>query len=55
MEGLFINNILVIHPMWVIDEYAIIFRRCDWFIPIIPPSRVFSEAINIINTYLVLE
>jgi len=32
--------------MWVIDEYAIIVRRWDWFIPIIPPIIAFSAAIK---------
>jgi len=27
--GYFIADRLIIHPMWVIDEYAIIVRRCD--------------------------
>jgi hypothetical protein len=44
-----IKSILVIHPIWVIDEYAIIVRRWDWFIPIIPPTRAFVAAITIIN------
>lgn len=47
--GLEIINILVIHPMWVIDEYAIIDRRWDWFIPIIPPHRALRGATRLIN------
>jgi hypothetical protein len=33
-----------IHPIWVIEEYAIIDRKFDWFIPIAPPIRAFSPA-----------
>lgn len=40
---------LIIHPMWVIDEYAIIVRRWDWLIPIRPPVIALSPAINSIN------
>jgi len=35
--------------MWVIDEYAIIVRRCDWFIPIIPPRSALLLAIRRMN------
>jgi len=35
---------LNIHPMWVIEEYAMIVRRWDWFIPSIPPTIAFSLA-----------
>lgn len=35
---------LIIHPMWVIDEYAIIVRSCDWLIPITPPTKAFIAA-----------
>jgi len=35
--------------MWVIDEYAIIDRIWDWFIPIIPPIRAFIAA-RVANT-----
>lgn len=41
---------LIIHPMWVIDEYAIIDRKLDWFIPINPPIIALNTAI-IINIY----
>lgn len=36
-----------IHPIWVMDEYAIIVRKWVWFIPIIPPVIAFIPA-NII-------
>ena len=49
MCGLRTYSILDIHPICVIDEYAIMVRRWDWFIPIIPPSKAFSGAINMIN------
>lgn len=35
--------------MCVIDEYAIMVRKWDWFIPIIPPSSALIEAINIMK------
>jgi len=35
---------LIIHPMWLIDEYAKMARRCVWFIPIIPPTIELSAA-----------
>lgn len=54
MWGLSTYSRLVIHPIWVIDEYAIIVRRWDWFIPIIPPITAFKEAINIMNVVDVL-
>jgi len=45
--GLATYIILAIHPMWVIEEYAIIERIWDWFIPIIPPIIAFIiDAIN---------
>lgn len=28
---------LIIHPIWVIEEYDIIVRKWDWLIPINPP------------------
>lgn len=34
--------------MWVIEEYAIIVRKCDWFIPKRPPNRAFILAMIII-------
>lgn len=40
---------LIIHPMWVIDEYAIMARNCLWFIPMTPPINAFSLAITEIN------
>lgn len=43
-RGLIITNSLVIHPMCVIDEYAIIDLIFLWFIPISPPIREFNEA-----------
>jgi len=42
--SLFIAARLSIQPMWVIEEYAMIDRRCTWFIPIIPPIRAFIAA-----------
>jgi len=35
--------------MWVIDEYAIIVRKWDWFIPISPPSSALIIATVIIK------
>lgn len=35
-----------IHPMCVMDEYAIIVRSWVWFIPITPPIRALSPARN---------
>lgn len=40
-------NSIIIHPIWVIDEYAIMARRNDWFIPSIPPISAFKIATNI--------
>lgn len=37
--------------MCVIDEYAIIVRRCDWFIPTNPPIKAFSIAITIVISH----
>ena len=38
----------VIHPMWVIDEYARIFRSCVWLRPPQPPARtdIIAMATN---------
>jgi hypothetical protein len=38
---------LSIHPMWVIDEYAIIVRKWDWLIPNNPPIKELIQAIQI--------
>jgi len=46
--GFIIISILVIHPIWVIDEYAIIDLIFLWFIPIIPPVKAFKAAVIII-------
>lgn len=40
---------LIIHPKCVIDEYAIIARNLDWFIPIAPPINALNALIIIIN------
>jgi len=53
-DGFIIYRRLVIHPIWVIDEYAIIVRRWDWFIPIIPPRSALIAEINKINDVAVL-
>jgi hypothetical protein len=34
----------IIHPIWVIDEYAIIVRKWLWFNPINPPVNAFILA-----------
>jgi len=47
--GLNTANSLNIHPMWPIEEYAIIARIWLWFIPITPPTRAFIPAMTIIN------
>lgn len=39
--GVFRINLLIIHPIWVIDEYAKMARRWAWFIPSIPPIIAF--------------
>lgn len=44
---------LVIHPRCVIDEYAIIVRKWDWFIPTIPPTMAFIHAKTIIRYFIV--
>jgi hypothetical protein len=44
INGLKIASSLIIHPMCPIDEYAIIDRNCDWFIPIIPPNNLLIAA-----------
>jgi len=46
---LYIARRLSIHPMWPIDEYAIIVRICLWFIPMTPPTRAFTPATAIIK------
>lgn len=43
MVGL-IKIMMTIHPMWAIDEYARIFRRCVWFSPPQPPRNVDKMA-----------
>jgi len=47
--GFEMYSILVIHPICVIEEYAIMDRSWVWFIPIIPPRSAFSPAVNRIN------
>jgi hypothetical protein len=44
----FMDNMLVIHPMWVIEEYAIIDFNFLWFIPSRPPEMAFILEIIII-------
>jgi len=44
VTALFIDITLVIHPMWVIDEYAINDLNFDWFRPINPPNIAFIVA-----------
>lgn len=39
----------IIHPIWPIDEYAIIVRNWDWLIPTIPPIRALIAAKIIIS------
>lgn len=36
---------IAIHPIWVIEEKAIIFRICVWFSPIHPPRAAERIAI----------
>lgn len=36
----------IIHPIWLIEEKAIIDRKLDWFIPITPPTKAFADAIR---------
>lgn len=41
---LYIVSSLIIQPICVIDEYAMIDRSLDWFIPINPPITAFATA-----------
>jgi len=50
----FINIMAVIHPRWVMDEYAIIARSLDWFMPNIPPTSALEAAIMIVVWYIFL-
>lgn len=34
----------IIHPMWAIEEYAIIFRVCVWFSPPQAPMKIDEIA-----------
>jgi len=43
---------LIIQPIWVREEYAMIVRIWDWFIPIIPPISAFKAAANRINVLI---
>jgi hypothetical protein len=47
--GLNMAKSLSIHPIWPIDEYAIIVRIWLWFIPMIPPTKALIPATAIIN------
>jgi len=47
--GLYTASNLSIHPMCPIEEYAIITRSRDWFIPIRPPTRALTPAATIMN------
>lgn len=50
--GFIIYNMLDIHPMCVMEEYAMIVRKCDWFIPNIPPKiALIIEMVIIIDEY----
>jgi len=42
---------LIIHPMCVRDEYAMMDRRFVWLIPIIPPRMAFIAAISRIRCF----
>lgn len=44
--GLYIR-MAVIHPMWAIDEYAIIFRSWVWLRPPQPPTKMDRMAMVI--------
>jgi len=47
--------VLIIHPIWLIDEYAIIFRNLTWFTPIIPLiiiDAIITTDMNIVNLIL---
>lgn len=39
------TKMAAIHPIWAIDEYAIIFRSWVWLRPPQPPTRIDSTAI----------
>jgi len=45
MHGVFVDDALSIQPMWVIDEYDIIFFSDVCLSPIIPPIRAFSDEV----------
>lgn len=48
-SGLLICIVLIIQPIWVIDEYARSVRIWDWFIPMIPPNKAFKMALIVIR------
>lgn len=48
VEGLWVIRGLIIHPIWVMDEYAIMDLSFLWFIPRIPPVIALMQAIRVI-------
>lgn len=44
--------IAIIHPIWAIDEYAMIFRSWIWLRPPQPPSMMDRMAIIMIRVEL---
>lgn len=44
INGELVKSLPIIHPIWVIDEYAKMARIWDWFIPMIPPIIAFIVA-----------
>lgn len=44
--------IAIIHPMWAIDEYAMIFRSWVWFRPPQPPNMMDRMAIVMMRVEL---
>jgi hypothetical protein len=43
-----VDDRMIIHPRWLMDEYARIVRRFVWFSPIIPPIVVPVIAISVV-------
>jgi len=49
----FVADLLRIHPMWVMEEYAIIFFKEGCLRPMIPPISAFIDAIKIIIVFFI--
>lgn len=42
------GRIATIHPIWAIDEYAMIFRNWVWLRPPQPPTRIDVSATSVV-------